>query len=589
MRWSRGGRERRTAPSSLYVLSHNPQPIFLLKHTFKAGLFSAVVVVSIVESYKWLSPDSGSETVILLAQISRQLVNISNGIPLESIESSQPFKPTFSILMVNIMWFGSIVLCLAGSVFATLIQQSARRYQALTQGCPTPHERARLRAFLFNGIGKFKLDQLHQLLGMSMHVSILLYCIGLLIYIFTIETLLGFFALAYLLIFYLIYAIFTFTPIFFFDCPFGTPFTPLVWRLFHLCLLGFFSTTQRIVGRFHDWSKTCRNTSGSIKLANWLKTRVKTHRQWFLGGRQRSIEFYATVAPLAVDENTLERILAAFAEKDSEKELENFATWVPEFFDKYARSDPAKAISEEPSTNPIFSFRLRHLIKKCIPENSGLTEGLKRRLRVGLECLWHWVWAYNQNSKPLPPYFPLQVPSADMARRPRTEEDPIGGMIGRCFGALVAKKLAADLKSSHGPICDAKVEYLSTILGRAQTDVKSFLTNPDAIGHANIANIESLTSSEANTLVAERVPSNALKIFRTTVDILAEELTAPVAELGPPRSLILEAFIHSQALQAANHQWLLDTLKQILERLSVVRDAPTPVANDDLSSDKSEV
>ncbi|KAN0137285.1 hypothetical protein V8E53_004730, partial [Lactarius tabidus] len=188
-----------------------------------AGLFSAVVVVSIVESYKWLSPDPGSETVVLLTQISRQLVNISNGIALEGIESSPPFKASTSILMVNVMWFGSIVLCLAGSVFATLIQQSARRYQALTQGCPTLRERARLRTLLFNGIGKFKIDQLHHLLGMSMHTSILVYCVGLLIYIFTIETLLGFLALIYLLIFYLIYATFTFTPIFFFDSPYGTP------------------------------------------------------------------------------------------------------------------------------------------------------------------------------------------------------------------------------------------------------------------------------------------------------------------------------------------------------------------------------
>ena len=38
--------------------------------------------------------------------------------------------------MINVMWFASIVLCLAGSIFATLIQQSARQYQALIKGCP---------------------------------------------------------------------------------------------------------------------------------------------------------------------------------------------------------------------------------------------------------------------------------------------------------------------------------------------------------------------------------------------------------------------------------------------------------------------
>ncbi|KAF8261541.1 hypothetical protein EI94DRAFT_1705451 [Lactarius quietus] len=68
-----------------------------------AGLFSAVIAISLVESYKWLSPDPSqeaadrlSETVTQLTRISQQLVNISYGIPLESIiaESSQPFKRT---------------------------------------------------------------------------------------------------------------------------------------------------------------------------------------------------------------------------------------------------------------------------------------------------------------------------------------------------------------------------------------------------------------------------------------------------------------------------------------------------------------
>lgn len=555
-----------------------------------AGLFSAVVAVSIVESYKWLSPDSGSETVVLLTQISRQLVNISNGIPLESIESSPPFKASGSVLMVNVMWFGSIVLCLAGSVFATLIQESARRYQALTQGCPTLHERARLRTLLLNGIGKFKIDLLHHLLGMSMHVSILLYCVGLLIYIFTIEKLLGFLALIYLLIFYLIYATFTFTPIFFFDSPYGTPFTPLCWRIVHLCLLGMFSTLRGTVDLLPAWSKTESIQSSHRpkwgealkaklggRLTKWretLKTRVKMHRQWFLGGRQRSVEFYATVAPPAVDENTLEWILAAVVEKDV-KELNNFAAWMPEYFDKYTRSDPAKAISEDSSTNPIFGFRLRHLVKKCIPENSGLTEERKRRLQVGLECLWHWVWAYNQNSEHLPSrsYFP----DTKLAHRLQTEQDPIAGMIGRCFGALLSKKLVVDLNPCPSPTDSIHVtKDEEACSSSADSEVQTSLTKSGAI---DLANIVSLMRSEMNTLVTENVPPEVLKIFQSTVDILAEELTTPVAESGPSPTRKLKLVdstaasflaVHSDAqrrLQTSNCQWLLDELNQISERV----------------------
>lgn len=573
--------------------------MFLLKHIFKAGLFSAVVAVSIVESYKWLSPDPGSETVVLLKQISRQLVNISNGTPLENIESSPPFKASTSIFMVNVMWFGSIVLCLAGSVFATLIQQSARRYQALTQGCPTLHERARLRTLLFNGIGKFKIDQLHHLLGMSMHVSILVYCVGLLIYIFTLETLLGFLALMYLLIFYFIYATFTFTPIFFFDSPFGTPFTPLCWHIVHFCLLGMFSMLRGVVDIFPTWSKTDSvqssprpkwweklNAKLGGRFEKWretLNTRVKMHRQWFWGGRQRSLEFYANLAPPAVDENTLERVLAAVVDKD-EKELNNFAAWMPEYFGKYTRSDPAKAISEDKLTDPIFGFRLRHLVKKCAPENSDLTEERKRRLQVGLECLWHWVRASNQNSERLP-----SRSYTNLARHLQTEQDPIAGMIGRCFVALLSKKLAVDLNpcpSSNDPIHVTKDEEAG--LSNAVTEVQTSLTKSDAI---SLASIVHLMRSDMNTLVTENVPPEVLKIFRTTVDILAEELTTPIAESRPPPTGKLEdstaaAFlaIHSDAqrrLKAPNYQWLVDELNQISESvISGHRRANTAASGD---------
>lgn len=507
---------------------------------------------------------------------------MSNGIPLESIESSPPFKASTSILMVNVMWFGSIVLCLAGSVFATLIQQGARRYEAITQGCPTLHERARLRTFMFNGIRKFKVDQLHHLLGMSMHISILVYCVGLLIYIFTLETILGFLALVYLLIFYLIYATFTFAPMFSFDSPFGTPFTPLCWRIVHLCLLAMFATLQGIVNLFPAWPNTNSTQSSQRptlkekfrkRLKTWretLNTRVKMHRQWFWGGRQRSVEFYSTVASPAVDENTLEWILAAVVEKD-DKELKNFATWMPEYFDKYTRSDPAKAISEDKSTDPIFGFRLRRLVKKCIPENSGLAEAHQMRLRFGLEFLWHWVWASNQNSERLPSrsYFP----DANLAYRLQTEKEPITGMIGRCFGALLAKKLGIYLSpppSSHDTNRIPKDE--ETPLD-SDTEVQTSLTKSEAI---DLANIVSLTRKEMDTLVTESVTPEVLKIFQTTVDILAEELTTPATLPLTQKSKLEDPtaadflVVHSEArqrLNASTYKWLLDKLDRISNRV----------------------
>jgi hypothetical protein len=119
-----------TPSSYLYVLVPQSSVYFLLNNIFifKAGLFSAVGTVSLVESYKWLSPDSGDETVELLAQ----LVNVTQKIPLTP-GSSEPFKRTFDIVTLNILWFASITICICCAVFATLIQQWVRRYLALTQ------------------------------------------------------------------------------------------------------------------------------------------------------------------------------------------------------------------------------------------------------------------------------------------------------------------------------------------------------------------------------------------------------------------------------------------------------------------------
>ena len=566
----------------------------------KAGLFSAVVVVSLVESYKWLSPDPSNETLAVLTQISRQLVNISKGLESVAVESSKPFKPTASVVLVNVTWFGSIVLCLASTVFATLVQQWARRYLELTQGRGAPHERVRLRTFMFNGLRRFRVDRLLLLLPMSLHASILLYCVGLINYIFTIDTNIGFCAFVYLIYFYLQYATLTVLPFFYFDCPYTTPVSPITWRITHAFLLGIFLTIRGIVDRlFHIlstlWPRAYLHVSRSPGPARWrkmLEKRISKHRRWFLDGLQRSVELCATEDPQAVDSNALEWTLTAL-DNNSDKEIEDFAAWVPDFFSTYA-SGASGAIhpfmSDKPPTIPIFGFRLHHLLNISIQQSSALPEEeRKRRLRVCLKCLWCWVKAYNENSEPLPSYFPL--PDPDMTHRLQTEQDPTANLTGRCFGALVTKKLAADvdvnLSHSSSVVRDAKLAYLSTTLGCTDTEVKEILRQPGVI---DLANIVSLISGGMDTLVTEKVPSEVLDIFRKTVDILIADflaslnpdfLTSMNAELR--RDLIATFHeTHSNAQQLQAPVWLTDQLERISMKLSELNGAQR--ADEGLSS-----
>jgi hypothetical protein len=560
---------------------HDPLHNYPLTYVFKAGLFSAVGAVSLVESYKWLSPDSGDQTVELLnvtvnliTQLSQQLVNISQGIPVEdfTVESSEPFQQTFSALMVNIIWFSSIVICIGCAVFATLIQQWARRYLALTQGAGTPYERAQLRRFLSKGLKTFQAERIRQLLGMLMHLSLLLYSVGLIVFIFHIDRQLVFMAVGYISCCFLIYVIPTVLPFFFLNCPFNTPFTAITWRLYHLLMFGLFSIILGIVTLPHalltlgHWSY--RPVSGS---RGWVKDRVDKHKREFLDGLRRTIKLRAK------DATSPECPPTDIVENNSEKEVEDFAIWVLEFFDTYARSGAEETIlsltSDQPSTNSIFCFRLHRLLKIYIVGTSALAEEQRRgRLRVCLECLWYWARAYSQNSASLPFYFPL--PNSDMIRRLQTEQDPTAAIIARCLCALVAKELAADInsrQSSDRCVRDTKLESLSAILGRTRTEMETFLRQPGAFG---LANIVSLTSGVMKTLFTEEVSSTELlSIFRATVDILSADDTLTSLNTDLPPNVVSSfhnAYANAQRPQTPD--WLRRQLWPISERLFVVSD-----------------
>lgn len=110
----------------------------------------------------------------------------------------------------------------------------------------------------------------------------------------------------------------------------------------------------------------------------------------------------------------------------------------------------------------------------------------------------------------------------------------------------------------------------ATILGKTSWAVATFLCQPGALGSANII---SLTSSEMNSLVERRVPSEVQDIFRTTFDILLAEdhLASPDAELPPDLvAIFYKTYSNAQPLQAPG--WLLDRLRQISGLLPMVHE-----------------
>jgi len=278
-----------------------------------------------------------------------------------------------------------------------------------------------------------------------------------------------------------------------------------------------------------------------------------------------------------VDKDALEWTLTAL---DEDKEIEDFAERVPGFFDSRAVPDATSAIlplmSDQSTTDPILGSRLYDLLKTCIPGASRLAEEKRKsRLRVCLKSLWYCGRAYNQpeNSEPLPSYVRIVFASPEMTRRIQAEQDHAARVIGRCFEALVAKKLSADvnLRSARSVrFSDGELACLSAILGTESREVVLLLGQPGAI---DLANIVSLTSIDANSSVGDTMPSDVLDVFKQTLRILSQTLlTEGQADLQlPPNQVARFRDIYSEA-----PNWLKDELQQISDRLPEIMAFPEP-------------
>ncbi|KAH9056367.1 hypothetical protein EDB87DRAFT_1238862 [Lactarius vividus] len=500
------------------------------------GLFSATVAAFIIESYKTLSPDSGNTTNALLTQISAQLVNISNGTPLASIavQSSQSFKPTASAVRVNVFWFLSLVLSLNCALSATLIQQWARRYQELAQRRGANHRRGRMRAYIFDGLSRFRMAQAVATMPKLLHISVFLFFTGLVEFLFSIDTTVAYATLGCIMVFALAHVILTVLPNIYLNCPYDTPLSGFTWRISQLSLFGFLWTILKMESLIRKpWlifrSLANQHATESHMLKTWRETlekKVKIRRQWFSQGLRKSIELGAYRAESRVVTSALEWTLTAL---DEDKEIEDFAARVPGFFDSRVVPDATLAVlslmSHQPNTDPVFGSRLHDLLKTCIPETSVLDEKTrKNRLRICMNCLWYFGRAYNQPgvSQLLPPYFPNSL-IPEITRRVQAEDDSTLRVIGRCFVALITNKLAADINSRNIPVSDAELACLSTILSTKRQDVALLLRHPGAIECTSMVFLamDDIYSSEF-----EKVPLYVLDMVRQTLSILSRALPA---------------------------------------------------------------
>jgi hypothetical protein len=131
--------------------------------------------------------------------------------------------PAASIVCVNIMWLISFVLGITSTLFATLALPWVRRFTQLHRNPNTSRDRTHTRLFWCCGTLRYDIRRAVSMIVISLHVSLFLFLVGLVVFYFTINKLVAIILSMVVGLFGMIYLIMTILACVNRDWPYPTP------------------------------------------------------------------------------------------------------------------------------------------------------------------------------------------------------------------------------------------------------------------------------------------------------------------------------------------------------------------------------
>jgi len=156
----------------------------------QAGLFSAIVTAFIIESCRWLSQNPEDATVTLLAEISAKL---NGNIPTRRLEEPLtlatdvvPFSAPLSAIVINCLWFVSLVAALSSAFIGILVKQWLREYMRPVS--TTPIDALSLRQLHYQALKDWGVVEIISFLPLLLQFSLALFLVGLLYFLWTLHS-----------------------------------------------------------------------------------------------------------------------------------------------------------------------------------------------------------------------------------------------------------------------------------------------------------------------------------------------------------------------------------------------------------------
>lgn len=219
-----------------------------------AGLFSAIVTAFITESYQWLSQDPQDITVKLLSEISTKLNGNAQtrGLeraPLLAIATdSVPFSAPLSAVVINSLWFVSLVAALSSAFIGILVKQWLREYMRPIS--LTAIDALSLRQIHYQALKDWGVVEIISFLPLLLQFSLVLFLVGLVYFLWTLHNVVASILSAVITVVFIFYIATTILPTLRSSCPYKSPQS---W----LFLRTTFSASKLIFGepgtRFRSW------------------------------------------------------------------------------------------------------------------------------------------------------------------------------------------------------------------------------------------------------------------------------------------------------------------------------------------------
>ncbi|KAL1741660.1 hypothetical protein HDZ31DRAFT_66718 [Schizophyllum fasciatum] len=190
-----------------------------------AGLFSAVVTTLVAQSSTALQPDYAQLSAALMIELIAIQRAWATGASIEDVAPSPLTLDTVTATALdywcNACWFVSLALSLSAALVAVLAKQWIQAYKSNTYG--TPEQQALVRQFRLMGMERWHVRLIVGLLPMLLHLSLLLFFVGLSLYVLTFNDAIAWIIIGIAGMVYSLYSVTSIMPMIDCQCPYRTP------------------------------------------------------------------------------------------------------------------------------------------------------------------------------------------------------------------------------------------------------------------------------------------------------------------------------------------------------------------------------